>query len=349
MKQFNNQIQTVKSQFTKFPSQLFTIQAEKPAHLVARVTDLTSVQRTYRGLWRPNEYSRVYIRIAEPERHPTQRLRFGERFLTVIFLFVAEILNSNTTTHSTRLFIQASSVLLCLVTLVSFLYILIDNYFIYTVQLILLITKMASTDCINITLPDNIYTHSVLVLGIIIGVAVTVAIVFIVMIVQSMCKLRNRPSTNNEHAPCNRPNTCRYCHRLDKVGQIAPRQNPNRRYITVNTCDLNCQCSNLIYCITCNICGERYVGQTKNRIVDRIGDHFGNIKRSFERNNPQNSTTVARHFKSHGNRDYPLTITILEFIKEDPNSLKASHLRDSAEQKWIARLNTLHPYGLNVE
>ena len=154
---------------------------------------------------------------------------------------------------------------------------------------------------------------------------------------------------NTVHPPrdaeCKRKNTCRYCPRLDKKGTITC-PFPKRTFYTMK--NITCQSSNLIYCLSCNICKTRYVGQTKNRIVDRIGGHFGDIKNAYEGKITHLDKTVARHFQSHTDKDFPLTITVLEFIKAPPDSILASKLRDQKEKMWISRLNTMIPNGLNV-
>ena len=107
---------------------------------------------------------------------------------------------------------------------------------------------------------------------------------------------------------------CRYCPRLDKKGHITS-QHQIHTYYTMK--HVTCQSFNLIYCLSCDIsgCGIRYVGQTKNRIVDRIGGQFGDIKNAYEGKNTQLDQTVARHFESHTDRNCPLTITVLEFMQ----------------------------------
>ncbi len=112
---------------------------------------------------------------------------------------------------------------------------------------------------------------------------------------------------------------------------------------------VTCQSSNLIYCLTCKVCDIRYVGQTKNRIVDRIGGHFGDIKNAYEGKETKFDKTVARHLLTHQDRDFPLKITVLEFIKARPDSVLASNLRDQKEKMWISRLNTVIPNGLKEE
>ena len=59
-------------------------------------------------------------------------------------------------------------------------------------------------------------------------------------------------------------------------------------------------------------------------------------------------TPVSRHFRSHQVVDSPAPqkIYILSLIKEGDN---AQQLRDEWEQKWMARLNTWVPKGLNIQ
>ena len=85
---------------------------------------------------------------------------------------------------------------------------------------------------------------------------------------------------------CTRPNTCRYCTRLSQSGKITNLEN-NTTYKTITKG--TCQSNNLIYCLECNRCRIKYVGQTKNRIIDRFQGHIYDIKHN-------NNTTVARHF-----------------------------------------------------
>ena len=59
---------------------------------------------------------------------------------------------------------------------------------------------------------------------------------------------------------CTRPNTCQYCTRLSQSGKITNLNNSTtNNTITKGTCQSN----NLIYCLECNWCHIKYVGQTK--------------------------------------------------------------------------------------
>ena len=69
-----------------------------------------------------------------------------------------------------------------------------------------------------------------------------------------------------------------------------------------------CQSNNVTYCLECSWCNIIYIGQTKNRIMDRFQGHMFNVKQ-------QPNTTVARHFASHQDKiDLKLNVHTLEYI-----------------------------------
>ena len=105
---------------------------------------------------------------------------------------------------------------------------------------------------------------------------------------------------------CTRPNTCKYCTRISQSGKITNlNNNTTCNTIIKGTCKRN----NLIYCLKCSWCHIKYVGQTKNRIIDRFQGHIFDIKHN-------NKPTVARHFHSHTDHTNPsMIIHILEYIK----------------------------------
>ena len=147
---------------------------------------------------------------------------------------------------------------------------------------------------------------------------------------------QSRQKTNKE---CKRPNSCKYCIKMSQSGKI-------KNLLNHKTCNTmtkgTCQSNNLIYCIECNWCHIKYVGQTKNRIIDRFQGHLFDIKNNL-------NTTVARHFGSHSDiLDPNMTIHIHEYIRLPKDLPRSSSLRDNRELVWIHRLNTLIPNGLNI-
>ena len=95
--------------------------------------------------------------------------------------------------------------------------------------------------------------------------------------------------------------------------------------------------------IQCHICKIQYVGQTKNKILQRINQHYSSIRNKL-------GTPVARHMNSHTFRGIPLIrIYILTLIHEEPDSDEASVQRNKWENYWMARLYSYVPKGLNIK
>ena len=139
---------------------------------------------------------------------------------------------------------------------------------------------------------------------------------------------------------CNTTN-CRYCPLLNRTGFIHSHTTGIRHSCMTN---ISCRSSNLIYAISCKICGIQYVGQTSVRIKDRFVHHF----RDIEMSNQEKS--VGRHFSGpdhHGFKD--LHISALEFIKAPPKSPRAIQIRNRVEKNWTYQLRSLAPQGLNME
>ena len=83
----------------------------------------------------------------------------------------------------------------------------------------------------------------------------------------------------------------------------------------------------------------QYVGQTRNKILTRLNQHYSTIRTAQE-------TPVSRHFRGHHCKEpYPVRIYILSLIKAD----NAQELRNKWERIWMARLNTYVPYGMNIQ
>ena len=86
-----------------------------------------------------------------------------------------------------------------------------------------------------------------------------------------------------------RPDLFRYCKELNKSGRILCTAS-KRTYAAKH--NVTCKSSNLIYCITCTQCGIQYVGQTKNRLMDRFQAHFYSISAK------KTNTEIGKHFNS---------------------------------------------------
>lgn len=92
---------------------------------------------------------------------------------------------------------------------------------------------------------------------------------------------------------------------------------------------------NCIYLISCKKCRIRYVGETQNAIATRINQHRYNIRHHKETN-----TLVVQHFLSHG-------LSSLRVMGLESNPSWTLFKRKKAEQRWITKLGTMTPDGLN--
>jgi len=134
--------------------------------------------------------------------------------------------------------------------------------------------------------------------------------------------------------------TCNYCPLLDRSGSITS-TTTKRKYQAKR--HISCKSHNIIYCITCSACNKQYVGQTKNRLIDRFGSHFWNIKKK-NTNDP-----IGRHFAMPNHTGISdLKIHIVDFISAPGNSKPGQFLRDTLERKWMHRLQSLQPQGINL-
>lgn len=99
---------------------------------------------------------------------------------------------------------------------------------------------------------------------------------------------------------------------------------------TITRQSLNC-----IYLISCRKCNAQYVGQTKNTIMTRLYQHIYNIK-----NHKETNTHIVAHFLQHGLNSLRVCGLQSRHSWNLPERL-------AAERKWIIRLDTKFPKGLN--
>jgi hypothetical protein len=148
------------------------------------------------------------------------------------------------------------------------------------------------------------------------------------------------PALNKTPKPKCKTKKCSYCPKLNTSGKIVSSMT-GRNYISKH--NVSCKSSNLIYCITCKTCSKQYVGQTKNRLMDRFVKHFYHIKKDNK------LLPIARHFNLPDHKQLDdIEIHIVDFIYRHPDSQEASKLRDKIEKNWILRLRTSAPHGINT-
>ena len=143
---------------------------------------------------------------------------------------------------------------------------------------------------------------------------------------------------------CEKPR-CKTCKYIVTTNTIIDR---NGKQISLND-KMDCQSKDVIYVIECKNCNIRYVGETFQKLKDRLNQHRSDIK-------CKKDTVIATHFSQIcPNVDF-LQITPVEKV---PRMVPAEYtfmgLPDVSdriqfhqrEQFWIKHLKTLKPHGLN--
>ena len=100
---------------------------------------------------------------------------------------------------------------------------------------------------------------------------------------------------------------------------------------------LHCLSTNVAYLINCKKCGLQYIGETKRTLKSRVLEHCGDTKQKRDK-------LVARHFNlsKHTAED----ILIMDIDRTSKND---TYHKLAFESYWIEKLNTFHPFGINVK
>lgn len=86
----------------------------------------------------------------------------------------------------------------------------------------------------------------------------------------------------------------------------------------------------IVYCITNQVNGMRYVGQTRQPLKRRLKDHFAPSKSS--------KTFIGRAIKKYGKENFSVEVIAVVEVDE----------LNSLEQDYIDKLSTLSPEGYNL-
>jgi len=130
--------------------------------------------------------------------------------------------------------------------------------------------------------------------------------------------------------PCNRPR-CLTCPHTCRETTIVGVDGMWR--ITESS---SCTTKNVVYCITCTLCGKLYVGETKRMLAERIREHLRDIKKNSR------TSPVAQHFNTRGHSIEDFSVNVLRKCTND-------HDRKAWEMRLISKLGTLDPKGINID
>ena len=113
---------------------------------------------------------------------------------------------------------------------------------------------------------------------------------------------------------------------------------------------LDCNCTNVIYLITCRKCQLQYVGETAQLLRDRIRHHSSCINHA-ERDNT--CRILSEHFSKGLCKNATFTVNIIEKLQgngrdeHDVIDSAITAIRRKKETSWMLKLRTVFPYGMN--
>ena len=128
---------------------------------------------------------------------------------------------------------------------------------------------------------------------------------------------------------------CVFCKRgsLDKCTDFYSICTNSKYSVNINT---SCQTKCCIYLITCKKCHIKYVGLTKGTLRYRFNYHRGHILAGTE------AEAMKLHFTSNNGCNIP-------DMTAKPIEICTTANLEERESFWIHELNTIYPYGLNMD
>ena len=138
---------------------------------------------------------------------------------------------------------------------------------------------------------------------------------------------------------------CKGCRMMSGKSSITSNANNNN----FHTPNATCKSKMVIYAAECRTCKKQYIGRTVQELRSRINGHRGwmgkTLPDDYEHDNADEAS-LANHLKSEHKLETPdqfdenFTFTVVQISQ--PQNLA------SDESDWIAKLQTLQPFGLNV-
>ena len=112
----------------------------------------------------------------------------------------------------------------------------------------------------------------------------------------------------------------------------------NKTSTTVKTAGGNATSRNVVYAARCRRCDLIYVGYTTQALNERFNTHRSDIT-----NHPDRSE-LPKHFRNNPSCNFDRDLE-LHVLQRDAGDTRA--LLEAAEDKWVLRLQTISPNGMN--
>ena len=133
---------------------------------------------------------------------------------------------------------------------------------------------------------------------------------------------------------------CHVCKHL-KIGESFTSKITGKRY-SINF-KLNCNSTNVVYLLSCKVCGVQYVGSTTTRFRLRFNNHKSRIRAHarLSLDDKSRDDLIYQHFNGqthNGIKD--LDIQLIDQVNDERDLL-------DREGQWAYRLKCVKPHGLN--
>ena len=118
--------------------------------------------------------------------------------------------------------------------------------------------------------------------------------------------------------------------------------------VKVRTGGGSCSSYNIIYLVLCSICWKHYVGRSTRYVKTRTGEHrryFYHMIDNKKFSTVNDDHALAAHLYAHGYRDKS---DFSKYFKVCVLEVCSPKVLDVKEHKYIHKLNSLEPNGLNI-
>ena len=140
---------------------------------------------------------------------------------------------------------------------------------------------------------------------------------------------------NNRGSSCCKKSRCQVCKVMSNSDSFMPSTTGKEYKINYS---FNCDSSNVVYLIECNVCGAQYVGSTCTPFRLRFNNYKA-CSRKFNLGSSVPQMEFFRHFSEEGHRGFLNDISVKVIDRLTGNDRRR-------ESFWQYRLNTFSPMGL---
>ena len=146
-----------------------------------------------------------------------------------------------------------------------------------------------------------------------------------------LVRARLQENARNDHRGCYKTHSknCVTCNVLQETNRVSSNATGERFTIFSS---ITCTSIGVVYLINCTDCGKQYVGETGGELRVRHRGHRQEIRKA--------NTPLGQHFQICKN---------FELIGLQSLTNLSKQTREAIELKWIYRLGSLSPVGINVK